>query len=142
MEVRPNIGTGGQPTEAGLRILADKGYRSIVNFRTAEEMAAIPYEEKLAAELGLKYFSIPFRGQEPKEIQAAAFNQLMDALKDEKVFVHCTIASRVGAMMMIRLALREGMDTQKAEAEATKIGLRSDALRQFAREVIERQRGK
>lgn len=142
LEVRPNIGTGGQPTEAGLRILAQKGYTSIVNFRTAEEMAAIPYEERLAAELGLKYFSIPFRGQEPKEVQAAAFNQLMDALKGEKVFVHCTVANRVGGMMMIRLALREGMDVQAAETEAAKIGLRSEALREFARQVIQRQQGK
>ncbi len=140
LEVRPNIGTGGQPTEAGLRVLAEKGYKSIINFRTAAEMAAIPYQEKLAAELGLKYFSIPINGQDPKETQFQAFDQLMDALKDEKVFVHCTAANRVGALLMIRLALREGLDTAKAESEAEKIGLRSDVLRQFARQVIERER--
>ena len=142
LEVRPNIGTGGQPTEAGMRMLAEKGYRSIINFRTAEEMAVIPHESKLAAELGLKYFSIPFNGQEPREVQAVAFNQLMDALEDEKVFVHCAAANRVGALMMIRLVLKEGLSLEEAEAEAARIGLHSDSLRQFARQVIEHQRGR
>ncbi len=142
LEVKPLIGTGAQPTEAGLRLLAEKGYKSIVNFRTAEEMAKIPYEEKLSGELGMKYFNIPVSGKEPKEAQALAFLQLMDSLKDEKVFVHCTAANRAGALMMIQMALQGGMDPQKAEAEAIKIGMYSENLRLFAREVIEKHKKK
>jgi protein tyrosine phosphatase (PTP) superfamily phosphohydrolase (DUF442 family) len=137
LELASDIGTGGQPTETGMHALAEKGYKSIINLRTAEEMASVPYEEKLAGELGLKYFSIPIRGQEPKEVQALAFMQVMNSIKDEKVFVHCASANRVGALMMIWLALQQGMETSKAEAEAGRIGLRSEPLRQFARQVIE-----
>ena len=140
LELTSLVGTGAQPTEAGIRLLAEKGYKSIINFRTSEEMAKFPYEEKLAAELGMKYFSVPVFGREPKESQAMAFLKLMDALKDEKVFVHCAAANRVGAFMMIQRALQDGVDVKKAEEEGEKVGMRSENLRQFAREMIEKHK--
>jgi uncharacterized protein (TIGR01244 family) len=139
-EVTPLIGTGAQPSESGIKQLAEKGYKTIINIRTAEEMAKVPYEEKLAGELGLKYFSVPLRGQEPKESQAEAFLRLMEAVKDEKVFVHCTVANRAGALMLIQLALQGGMDLDKAEAEARKIGMTSEALRKFALEYVAKRK--
>ena len=140
LELTSRVGTGAQPTEAGIRLLAEKGYRSIINIRTSEEMAKLPYEEKLAAELGMKYFNIPVFGREPKESQALAFLQLMDALKDEKVFVHCAAANRAGAFMMIQRALQDGVDPKTAEQEGEKIGMRSENLRLFAREMIEKHK--
>ena len=138
LELTPRVGTGAQPTEAGIRLLAEKGYKSVINLRTAEEMAEVPYEEKLAAELGMKYFSVPVFGREPKESQAMAFLQLMDALKDERVFVHCAAANRVGAFMMIQRALQDGIDSKVAEQEGEKIGMHSENLREFARKTIEK----
>jgi protein tyrosine phosphatase (PTP) superfamily phosphohydrolase (DUF442 family) len=141
-EPTPAIGTGGQPTEAGMKLLAEKGYRSIVNFRTTEEMAKFPFEEKMAADLGMKYFLIPVQGKEPKEAQAQAFLNLMQALKGEKTFVHCAGANRAGALMMIDLVVNEGMDLDKAESEARKIGMSSENLRLFARDVISKQKNR
>jgi protein tyrosine phosphatase (PTP) superfamily phosphohydrolase (DUF442 family) len=139
-EVTPLIGTGAQPTEAGMKMLAEKGYKSIINFRGAEEMAKFSYEEKLAGELGLKYFAVPLRGQDPRDSQADAFLRLMDASKSEKVYVHCTAANRAGAMMLIQLALQGGMDVKKAEEEARKIGMTSEALHKFALDYIAKQK--
>lgn len=140
LELTPRVGTGAQPTEAGIRLLAEKGYKSIINIRTSEEMAKLPFEEKLAAELGIKYFNIPVFGREPKESQALAFLQLMEALKEEKVFVHCAAANRAGAFVMIQRALQDGVDPVTAEAEGVKIGMQSENLRQFAREMIKKHR--
>lgn len=142
LEVSPKVGTGAQPTEAGMKLLAEKGYTSIINFRTPVEMAPLAYEETMAGELGLKYFSLPVQGQAPKEAQAMAFLKLMNALKNEKVFVHCAAANRAGAFMMIYLALQKKMKVDKAETEATKIGMSSETLRRFALEVIARQKKK
>lgn len=137
-ELTPRIGTGGQPDEAGVKQLADKGYQSIINIRASDESVDLAAEEKQAVGLGLHYYMIPFNGRQPSEGQALAFDRLMSALKEEKVFIHCGSGTRVGSLMMIYLALEEGMPVEKAEQEAKKVGLRAPQLLDFARQVIAR----
>lgn len=136
VELTPGIGTGGQPTEEGLKQLAEKGYKIIVNLRSSSEQFDLAGEEKSALQLGLRYYMIPLVAKEPTEAQAMAFVTLMSALKQDKVFVHCTGGGRVGSLMMIYFALEEGMPQEKAEEEARKMGLRSPDLLEFARKVV------
>ncbi len=140
LEVTPLIGTGGQPSDAGFRTLAQRGYQAVVNLRTAAEKVDLIAEEKLVRELGLKYYPVPVTGNAPEESQALEFMRVMDELKAEKVFVHCATANRVGSFMMIKRTLRDGLSAEQAEEEAGRIGLRSDVLRQFARDYVSRNR--
>lgn len=140
VELSPRIGTGGQPTEEGLKLVAGKGYKVVVNIRASGEQVDFAAEEKQAAQLGLRYYMVPFIAKEPSEEQALAFDTLMTALKDSKVFVHCGSGNRVGSLMMIYFALEEGMSVEKAEAEAKKIGLRSADLLEFAKKVIDQRK--
>ena len=135
-EVSPLVGTGGQPTEDGIKLIAGKGYKNVINIRSGSEAFDLAAEEKLALQLGLRYYMIPVAAKEPSEAQALAFNTLMSALKSDKVFVHCGSGNRVGSLMMIYFVLEEGMAPDKAEQEARKIGLRSADLLDFARRVI------
>jgi protein tyrosine phosphatase (PTP) superfamily phosphohydrolase (DUF442 family) len=137
LELTPRVGTGAQPTNVGFRKLAEKGYKAIVNLRTADEGYDLAAEEKLIQQIGLRYFNVPVAGAEPKADQARIFLKVMEELKDEKVFVHCTAANRVGGLMMIQRVLQEGISIEKAEEEAKQIGLRTDILRKFARDYIE-----
>jgi protein tyrosine phosphatase (PTP) superfamily phosphohydrolase (DUF442 family) len=139
-ELTQLIGTGGQPTNAGFRLLAEKGYKAVINLRTADEGVDLVAEEKAFTDLGLKYYSIPVMGKEPRDEQAMAFLKLMDSLKDDKVFVHCAAANRVGGFMVIYRVLKDGIPLEKAEEEARQIGLRSENLVQFAHDFISRQR--
>ena len=106
LELSPRIGTGGQPTDNGLKLIAGKGYKSVVNIRSGSESFDIAAEEKQALQLGLRYYMVPFVAKEPSEEQALAFDALMSALKDNKVFVHCGSGNRVGSLMMIYLVGR------------------------------------
>ncbi len=135
-ELTPRIGTGGQPTEAGFRSLAEKGYEVIVNLRTPNEGVDLAAEEKCVKDLGLRYYNIPVIGKEPRAEQAEAFLTLMEETKDQRVFVHCAAASRVGAFMLIQRVLKDGIPQEKAEEEARQIGLRSDILLKFARDFM------
>jgi len=137
VELSALLGTGGQPDEAGMKQLAEKGYKSIINIRTSGEKFDLVGEEKQALQLGLRYYMVPFSSQEE---QALAFNTLLSALKGEKVFVHCGSGNRVGSLMMIYFALMEGMPLDKAEQEARKAGLRSPQLLDFSKQVIERHK--
>jgi len=140
VELLPRIGTGGQPTEEGMKLLAEKGYKSIINIRSSSEQFDMAGEEKLAMQLGLRYYMVPFVAREPSEAQALAFNALMSALRDNKVFVHCGSGNRVGSLMMIYLALEEAMPADKAEQEAKKVGLRAADLLEFSKQVIGRHK--
>ncbi len=84
----------------------------------------------------LRYYNIPVIGKEPRAEQAEAFLTLMEETKDQRVFVHCAAASRVGAFMLIQRVLKDGIRQEKAEEEARQIGLRSDTLLNFARDFI------
>jgi uncharacterized protein (TIGR01244 family) len=138
VEISARLGSGGQPNEIGMKQLAEKGYKTIVNVRTSAEQVDLAAEEKQAMQLGLRYYMVPFTGQEQSEEQALAFNALMSALKGEKVFVHCGSGNRVGGLMMIYFALVEKMPLDQAEQEAKKAGLRSPQLLEFSKQVIER----
>ncbi|MBZ5498560.1 MAG: protein tyrosine phosphatase family protein [Acidobacteriia bacterium] len=137
VELSSLIGTGGQPDETGMKQLAEKGYKCIINLRTSGEAVDLAAEEKQARQLGLRYYMVPFSGKEPSEEQALAFNALMSALKEEKVFVHCTIGARVATLMTIYFALEQGMSPDAAEQQAWKIGLRIPELLEFSKRVIE-----
>jgi protein tyrosine phosphatase (PTP) superfamily phosphohydrolase (DUF442 family) len=141
-EVTPRIGAAGQPTEAGFRLLASKGYKAVINLRTDKEGVDLAAEEKLVRSLGLQYYNIPVVGADLQEAQATEFLKLMDELRDEKVVLHCASANRVGAFLMIYRALDDGLTPEQAEAEARKVGLRSESLAKFAHEVISKQKAK
>lgn len=140
LEVTPLLGTGGQPADAGLKALAEKGYSAVVNLRTAGEKVDLVAEEKRARELGMKYYSVPVAGSAPEERSAIEFLRVLNELNGEKVFVHCATANRVGSLVMIRRVLHDGLTVESAEAEAARIGLRSDVLLNFAREFIRTHR--
>ncbi len=140
VEVSPLIGTGGQPDQSGMKQLADKGYRAIVNVRTSGEEFDQAGEEKQALELGLRYYMVPLGPRKLQDEQALAFNTLLSSLKEQKVFVHCRTGSRVVALMMIYYALEEGMSVDKAEQAAKKAGATAPQVIELAKQVIARRK--
>jgi len=138
MEVTPYIGTGGQVTNAGIGQLAEKGYRAIINLRTAGEGVDLEAEQKAVEAAGMAYYSIPISGRDPDPAQVGKFLDLMKSLVAKRVYVHCATANRAGSLMLVELVLQDGLSIDDATAEAVRIGLRSDALKQFALNMIER----
>jgi uncharacterized protein (TIGR01244 family) len=134
--------TGGQPKLEALEKLKAEGVKTIINLRTPGEHRAAEEEAK-AKELGLKYFNIPVVYREPKDEQVDEFLKITDDKANRPVFIHCTAAIRVGAFWMIRRVLRDGWTVEKAEEEATKIGLRNAPhLVEFAKAYIEKHKKK
>ena len=138
-EVTTRIGVAGQPTNEGFRLLAEKGYKAVVNMRTAQEPVDLPAEEKQVRSLGMKDFHLPVAGRDLNEAQALEFLKVMDELKDEKVVLHCAGANRVSGFLMIYRVLRDGLPVETAEEEARRAGLRGENLAVFAKQVIEKQ---
>lgn len=135
--VNEQICTGGQPKMEDLEKMKAEGIRAIINLRQASEYDAAAEEAK-AKEVGLKYVHIPVNGREMKDDYAVEFLKATDDETNRPAFIHCASANRVGAFWMIRRVLRDGWALEKAEEEARKIGLRSEALLAFAKDYISR----
>jgi uncharacterized protein (TIGR01244 family) len=135
--VNDQICTGGQPKMEDFEKMKKEGIRAIINLRQASEHD-VAAEEAKAREAGLRYVHIPVNGREMKDEYAAEFLKATDEEANQPAFIHCGSANRVGGLWMIRRVLRDGWTLEKAEEEARKIGLRSEALLAFAKDYIAR----
>jgi protein tyrosine phosphatase (PTP) superfamily phosphohydrolase (DUF442 family) len=122
LQVNKLFCTGGQPRLEHLAKLKADGVKAIINLRQPSEHRAAE-EEAEAKKLGLRYFNIPVVYGEPKDEQVDEFLKITDDPENRPAFIHCTAAIRVGAFWMIRRVLRDGWTVEKAEEEATKVGL-------------------
>jgi uncharacterized protein (TIGR01244 family) len=135
LRVNEKICTGGQPAMDDLARLKSEGVKAVVNLRRPAEYNA-EEEAAKAKELGLRYFNIPVSVAELKPEQADEFLKVMSDPANRPVFLHCSTANRVAAFWMIYRVLKDGWKLEAAEEEANKIGLRSQALRDFAVDYI------
>jgi len=121
---------GGQPTERALRDLKAQGVTTVINLRMPEEMARIGFDEqKLIAELGMKYVHIPLRTGSSQEnaYSPANLKRFSDAMQaaDGKVLLHCTVAWRASHIWAAYL-IERGVADSAAVKHARAINLMDD----------------
>ncbi|MBK9315530.1 MAG: protein tyrosine phosphatase family protein [Acidobacteria bacterium] len=137
LKVNDEFCTGAQPRMEHFAQLKADGIKAVINLRQPGEHRAAEEEEAVKA-AGMKYFNIPVKYMEPKDEDVDAFLKLTDDPENRPAFIHCTLAIRVGAFWMIRRVVRDGWTFDKAEDEATKVGLvNAPHLVEFAKKYIE-----
>ena len=109
------------------------GFVSIINLRESSEPGANVEEEEAAAKAaGLRYYHIPFNGQNPDPAAADKFIEAITAPGTEPAFIHCSGGNRAAAMWMIKRLVVDHWDVDRATKEATDLGMVSPKLKQFA----------
>jgi len=92
-QVGDDIFIGGQPTARALRDLKARGVTTIVNLRTAEEMARVSFDEgALARELGIRYVHLPMRGTAELPYGPAAVTALAEGGGEGTAALHHRLA--------------------------------------------------
>jgi uncharacterized protein (TIGR01244 family) len=115
----------GQPTGEQLQILAEDGYKTVIDLRPDTEPRG--YDEVGAAKQnGLTYVSIPVTGA---TLDRAAIDRFVTELDKAQrpVIIHCATSSRVGALYYAWLR-EKGMPKAEALAKGKAAGLRSQEL--------------
>src|SRR4051812_33848146 len=88
--VNGRLATGGLPTEAQLRAIAEAGFEVVINLAPHDDPRyALPDETGLVDALGLAYVHIPVPFAEPTRQHFEAFCDAMDQHQNRRVFVHC-----------------------------------------------------
>jgi uncharacterized protein (TIGR01244 family) len=109
------------------------GFASIINLRQASEPGAdIDAEAAAAKAAGIRFYHIPFNGQAPEPAVADRFLDAITTKGSEPAFIHCAGGNRAAAMWLVKRLAVDHWDADRANAEATALGLTSPALKQFA----------
>ena len=139
--VDATVGCAGATDPSAMAALKKDGFVSVVNLRLPTEQGADVDAGRAAAQAaGLKYIHLPFNAAAPDAKVVESFLAAVADKSNQPVFIHCGSANRVGAVWMIKRALQDGWEVDRARAEAEAIGLSSAPLAAFATEYIRTHR--
>jgi len=101
IQINENIATSGQPTREQFRQIANEGYEFVINLAVAHSEGRIEKEDEIVSDLEMNYIHIPVEFKEPTLQNLKDFIQILSALSQRKVWVHCIMNYRVSAFMYV-----------------------------------------
>jgi uncharacterized protein (TIGR01244 family) len=118
------------------------GFASIINLREASEAGAdLDAEAAAAKSADIRYYSVPFNGASPDPAAADKFLQAITAKGSEPSFIHCAGGGRAATMWFIKRMVVDHWDVDRAEKEATALGMTNPMLKQFAIDYAQKHKG-
>jgi protein tyrosine phosphatase (PTP) superfamily phosphohydrolase (DUF442 family) len=122
-EVNARLFRGGQPKPGGLKKLAARGVKTVINLRGDDKLMLD--EEREAESLGMRYFNLPLPlGGRPSREQIARALALINAPENQPVFVHCRKgADRTGVVVAAYRITHDHWTGAEAQREADEYGM-------------------
>ncbi len=137
--VLEGVSTAAQPRKEDLQKLGEAGYKTVLDLRTPAEDRGFD-EPDAVRRAGMEYVNLPVS---PDALDDDTFDRFREFIKEpdnRPVLVHCSSATRVGALLLPHLILDEGSTREEAVDLTSKVGLANEELRRRAlRYVDERQ---
>ena len=135
--IETTIACGGATKPEAIAAIGKLGFVSVINLRLADEPGAnIEVEAAAAKAAGMRFTHIPFSTQMPDPAAVDLFLAAITKPGAEPAFIHCAGGSRAAMMWLVKRALVDHWDIDRATREATDLGLASEALRKFAVDYI------
>ena len=127
------VACAGAITPEAMPEIKKMGFVSVINLREPQEPGADVEKHRAAAEAaGLRYYHVPFNGAKPDPKAADEFVKIISSKDAAPAFIHCASANRASAMWLIKRIVVDRWEVERAEAEATALGLTNAALKQWA----------
>jgi protein tyrosine phosphatase (PTP) superfamily phosphohydrolase (DUF442 family) len=125
----------GQPTGEQLQLLAEGGYRTVIDLRTPAEPRGFD-EPEAARRSGLVYVNVPVT---VATLDQATIDRFFDAVRQVKkpaTLIHCSDANRVAALLYAWQVLERGIPPEEALEQARFAGLREPELTAKVRKLV------
>ncbi|WP_166820057.1 beta-lactamase hydrolase domain-containing protein [Thalassoroseus pseudoceratinae] len=141
MKINDQVTVGPQPSDDEIRQLGDQGFKTVVNFRTEgedEQPLSPDAEGEKVKSAGMEYLHIPVSmksmGPELVDQFRAKYPNL-----PKPVFAHCKSGKRAGAMVMMHMAVEQGMSGEQTLQKAEEMGFECDKpeLEQFVKNYVD-----
>ena len=142
MRISEDLTVAAQPSEAELNALADAGFKTVINIRTAgEDMQPLSPEGEgdVVRDAGMAYEHLPVS---MKDADAALVDRFRETLAaaEKPAFVHCKLGQRAGAMVMMDHAVRMGWTGQQTLDQAKQMGFdctNNEKLADFVKRYVD-----
>lgn len=141
MKINEQATVGPQPAEQDIAQLASDGFKSVVNFRTTgeDEQPLSPRQEgRMVEAAAMKYLHVPVSMKTMDDRSVDKFrSQLNDMPKP--VYAHCKSGKRAGAMLMMDMAVKQGMSGEQTLEKAKEMGFECDQpqLEEFVKNYVD-----
>lgn len=135
-----NPAGGGQPSSEAYAKAAMNGFRSVLTLRSPKDGVDLTRERLVVERNKLRYFNIPYRADFPQREQVDEFLKLARDALNQPMLVNCAFAERVAPLMMMFHILEQGWSEDRAVEEASRSGLATTKLRQFAKDYLANRR--
>lgn len=141
-KISDQVSVGPQPSEDDIQQINSQGFKTVVNFRTEgeEDQPLSPEAEGEKVEAtGMEYLSIPVS---MKSMGPELVDQFREKYPDlpKPVFAHCKSGKRAGAMVMMHMAVEQGMTGEQTLQKAKEMGFECDQpeLEQFVKGYVDK----
>lgn len=141
MKINDQVTVGPQPSEEQLQQLGHDGFKTVVNFRTPgeEDQPLSPDDEgDQVKAAGMNYLHVPVSMKSMGEERVDEFREAFPQLP-KPIFAHCKTGKRAGAMVMMQMAIEQGMTGDETLQKADEKGFECDQpeLVQFVKEYVD-----
>ena len=114
LRIDATLSTAGQPTPEQLSALGAAGIGHVINLALPSSMDAVADEAVRVTGQGINYLQLPVQWEAPEIAQFQRFCQLLWALREEPVLVHCARNKRVSVFVFLYRVLHEGVAVTEA----------------------------
>jgi uncharacterized protein (TIGR01244 family) len=126
-EITNELAIAGQPTLDELQQLAVKGYRTVVNLRSPNEIGFLDDEQQQTESLGLHYANIPIQMKNLNLNDVLTLIQQLVGLP-KPMLVHCDNGVRSSIVALMQIAIEQGIRAEDAFQRVAKLGLLNDGF--------------
>jgi protein tyrosine phosphatase (PTP) superfamily phosphohydrolase (DUF442 family) len=99
--VHENLTTSGQPSFDELNLIANAGFKIVINLALTDASNVLVGEDRRVLELGMDYSNLPLLFDRPSYSQALRILDLLKSLQHQKIWLHCAKNMRVSSLIYI-----------------------------------------
>lgn len=121
LQLNENLLSSGMPTAEQMKAIAEAGVKVVINLAPFDPKRDLANEGELVKSLGMEYVNIPVEWESPTRQNLGSFMNVMDAHKQDKVFVHCRANYRATGFITLYRVLRLGWKQEEAFTDLRRI---------------------
>ncbi|MBW4673776.1 MAG: hypothetical protein KME52_07055 [Desmonostoc geniculatum HA4340-LM1] len=121
-KINNELAIAGQVTLDQLKQIADEGYKSVLNLRFPDETGFLVDEQQKTELLGLYYMNLPFKAEDISDRATLQIFQRIAQLP-KPTLIHCDNSIRSATIVLLYIALKQGMEFEKALQKVINLGL-------------------
>ncbi|QKQ72436.1 sulfur transferase domain-containing protein [Nostoc sp. TCL240-02] len=121
-KINDQLAIAGQVTPDQLKQIADEGYKSVLNLRLPDETDLLVDEPEKTEFFGLYYVNFPTKTEDINHQSMLQIYQTIAELP-KPTLIHCDNSIRSAAIVLLYIAIKQGITFEKALQKVITLGL-------------------